>query len=228
MSPLVKRILSAAVLAPLATYAIWFGGIPFYILMALAFGISVQEWSRLSLREGRVNWKLLAAGVVYIGVAFMACIWLREFEDWGFFLLLYVFFAVWACDIGAYTFGRLIGGPKMAPSVSPNKTWAGLVGGCLSAIAAVMLYDAWLSTRLGEPVIERFSYFFQATLGMLLAVVGQLGDLMESYLKRQVGLKDSGSLIPGHGGLLDRIDALLLTLPVYAVVIFYLNYLVTR
>ncbi|MCB1538786.1 MAG: phosphatidate cytidylyltransferase, partial [Alphaproteobacteria bacterium] len=170
MSSLVKRILSAAVLAPVVIGAVWYGGWPFYTLMAIGYGISVQEWSRLSIREGRVRWGILGAGIVYVGAAFLSCIWLRTFEDWGFFLLLYVFFAVWACDIGAYTFGKLIGGPKMAPKVSPNKTWAGLIGGCISAVAAVMLYHHWLGARLGEPIIQRFSYLFQFALGLFLAV----------------------------------------------------------
>lgn len=227
MSTLLKRILSAVVLAPIAIAAVWYGGWLFYVLMAAVFGISLQEWSRLSLREGRINWKLLVAGIVYIATACLCAIWIRNYESWGFYLLLYVFFAVWACDIGAYTAGRLIGGPKMAPKVSPNKTWAGLIGGCFAAVAAVMLYDLWLGTRIGSPIIERFSLFFQFTLGLLLAVVGQLGDLLESNLKRKADLKDSGSIIPGHGGLLDRIDALLLTIPVYAAVIQYLDFLVT-
>lgn len=225
MSTLAKRILSALILGPAAVYALWAGGIPFYILIGVAFAISVHEWSRLSVRQGRIKWSLLAGGIVYLSVALSCLIWLRNFEEAGFFVLLYVFFAVWACDIGAYAAGRVIGGPKMAPSISPNKTWAGLIGGCIAAIIAVMAYDTWLSTRVDSPVIEQFSLFFQFVLGLFLAVVGQLGDLLESSLKRHAGLKDSGSIIPGHGGLLDRIDALLPTIPVYTVVIFYLDYL---
>lgn len=227
MSTLWKRILSAIVLAPVAMLAMWHGGWPFYALMAVVFGISVQEWSQLSLRDGRINWTLLVGGVIYIGVACLCMTWLRNFQNGGFYLLLYVFFAVWACDIGAYTAGRMIGGPKMAPKVSPNKTWAGLIGGCIAAVAAVMLFDLWLENRTDSPIIERFSLFFQFVLGLFLSVAGQLGDLLESSLKRKAGLKDSGSIIPGHGGLLDRIDALLMTIPVYALVIWYLDYLTT-
>jgi phosphatidate cytidylyltransferase len=227
MSTLVKRILSALVMLPVVVAALWYGGWAFYALMVAVFGISVQEWSRLSLRNGRIDWGLLIAGVAYLATACLCAAWLRTDEAWGFYLVLYVFLAVWACDIGAYTVGKIVGGPKMAPKVSPNKTWAGLVGGCAAAVAAVMLYDAWLGTRTGSPVIEHFSLFFQFTLGLLLAVVGQLGDLMISVLKRKCGLKDTGNIIPGHGGLLDRIDALLLTIPVYTVSVLYLEYLLT-
>jgi len=227
MSSLVKRILSALVLGPLAIFALYYGGVPFYILVGLAFAISVHEWSRLSVRHGRIKWSLLAAGIVYLAVALSCLIWLRNFEASGFFVLLYVFLAVWACDIGAYAAGRTFGGPKMAPKISPNKTWSGLIGGCIAAIITVMLYDVWLSGHVESPVTERFSLFFQFILGLFLSVVGQLGDLLESSMKRHAGLKDSGSIIPGHGGLLDRIDALLLTIPIYTLVIFYLDYLIT-
>jgi phosphatidate cytidylyltransferase len=195
--------------------------------MVAVFAVSVHEWSRLSVRSGRIHWGLLGAGVVYLAIACLCAAWLRTDESWGFYLVLYVFLAVWACDIGAYTAGKIIGGPKMAPKVSPNKTWAGLVGGCVAAVAAVMLYDLWLGMRADSPVIEHFSLFFQLTLGLLLAVVGQLGDLMISVLKRKCGLKDTGNIIPGHGGLLDRIDALLLTIPVYTASIVYLEYLLS-
>lgn len=226
MTTLQKRILSAVVLAQLVLAAVAYGGWAFYLLMAAVFGISLQEWSRLSLRDGRISWKLLGAGVAYLALACLSAVWLRNFEDWGFYLILYVLFAVWACDVGAYVAGKTIGGPKMAPKVSPNKTWAGLAGGCIAAVATVVLYTMWLETRLATPVIERFSLFFQCTLGLLLAVVGQLGDLMISVLKRKCGLKDTGNIIPGHGGLLDRIDALLLTMPAYTIVIFYLDHLI--
>lgn len=229
MSSLMKRILSALVMAPVATAAIWFGGIPFYILIGLCFVISLMEWSKLSMRDGKISTRMLGGGILYLGCAFVSCIWLREFESAGFYILLYVFFAVWACDVGAYTAGRLIGGPKMAPTVSPNKTWAGLFGGCVAAVAAVMLYDMWLDHHeVDSAVIKHFSLFFQFILGLFLAVVGQLGDLSISVLKRKVGLKDTGNIIPGHGGLLDRIDALLLTLPTYAIVVRYLDYLLSR
>lgn len=221
MSSLLKRILSALVLAPLAIAVVWAGSWPFYVMMAAVFGISVQEWSRLSLREGRIKWSLLLAGIVYIGVACLCATWLRDSDEFGFYSLLYVFFAIWGCDVGAFIAGKTIGGPKMAPSISPNKTWAGLIGGCIASVTIVIAYDYWLGTRLGAPVIAQFSPIFHFFLGLFLAVIGQIGDLLISVLKRRCGLKDTGNIIPGHGGLLDRIDALLLAIPVYSIVVIY-------
>ncbi|MGB1539806.1 MAG: phosphatidate cytidylyltransferase, partial [Rickettsiales bacterium] len=120
-------------------------------------------------------------------------------------LLLYLLAVIWATDIGAYFSGKQIGGPKMAPRISPKKTWAGLLGGMLSAtIIGVIL--AWFFP---------FPHTFLQALWIspLLAVVAQIGDLFESWLKREAGMKDSGTLIPGHGGILDRVDGLTFTAP---------------
>lgn len=228
MTTLQQRILSALLLAPVTIAAVWVGGFVFYGVMAIVFAISVHEWSRLSLRAGRVRWDLLALGVVYIASACGAAIWLRDHANNGLYLLLYVMFAIWACDSGAYMSGKLIGGPKMAPKISPNKTWAGLVGGCLgSAIVVTALTafhkDGVMPTEAPVPVAHPYMVHF--IIGLVLAVIGQIGDLLVSVLKRRAGLKDTGNIIPGHGGLLDRIDALLLALIVFAAIIFVLEQL---
>lgn len=226
MTTLQKRILSALVLAPVVIAAVWVGGFVFYGLMAVVFAISVHEWSRLSLREGRIRWYLLALGVVYIGTACTAALWLRDHADNGLYLLLYVMFAIWACDSGAYMAGKLIGGPKMAPTISPNKTWAGLVGGCLGSAIVVSVLTAFHKEgpmAALAPVPVAHPYIVHFIIGLVIAVIGQIGDLLVSVLKRKSGLKDTGNIIPGHGGLLDRIDALLLALIVFAAIIFVLE-----
>ncbi|MBK8629201.1 MAG: phosphatidate cytidylyltransferase [Sphingomonadales bacterium] len=116
---------------------------------------------------------------------------------------------VWATDIGAYFSGRSIGGPKIAPAISPSKTWAGLAGGMVAAILTL-----WLMKRLDLLSVTDAmgnSYFVQISswTGALVAILAQAGDFFESWLKRRAGAKDSGTLIPGHGGLLDRLDGLL-------------------
>ncbi|NBX65691.1 MAG: CDP-archaeol synthase [Proteobacteria bacterium] len=224
MNTLQKRIVSAVVLAPVVIAAVWTGGFVFYGLMALVFAVSVHEWSRLSLRGGRINWGLLLLGVVYIVCACAAAIWLRDHAENGLYLLLYVLFAIWACDSGAYMAGKLIGGPKMAPKISPNKTWAGLIGGCLASAVVVTGITAFCKNgalALTIPVSHPHTVHF--IIGLVLAVIGQIGDLLVSVLKRRAGLKDTGNIIPGHGGLLDRIDALLLALIVFAAIIFVLE-----
>ena len=150
---------------------------------------------------------LLASGVLYVGLAIVALIWLRGWPGTDgrtavFFLVL----VVWGSDIGAYVAGRLIGGPKLAPALSPAKTWSGAAGGLVAAML------------VGEAVAGHVT-LGTAVFAGLLAIVCQAGDLLESAIKRHVGVKDSGRLIPGHGGLLDRLDGLLAAAPVAALVV---------
>ena len=149
----------------------------------------------------------LALGVVYCGLPVLALVFLRRQDDG----LLYAFWAmalVWACDIGAFFAGRSIGGPKLAPRLSPNKTWAGLGGGVIAAGALGLL----LWAQAGLPGLL-------AAMSPLLAVLAQGGDLYESWLKRVAGVKDSGNVLPGHGGVLDRIDGLVAVAPVAALLV---------
>jgi len=142
-------------------------------------------------------WK--SAGVLYSGVPCLALLLLRNDPVHGLVAVIWCFAIVWAADIFAYFAGRLIGGPKLAPSISPKKTWAGLGGAVVGAAAA-----SWAVAHVaGYGGIATL-----AVLAALLAVVEQAGDLFESSLKRAHGVKDSGHLIPGHGGMLDRIDGL--------------------
>ena len=136
----------------------------------------------------------LGAGMLYADVPTLALLFLRDQSD-GTELTLWTLAIVWATDIGAFFAGRAIGGPKLAPALSPNKTWAGLFGGMASALVVGLI----LALVLHLPL--RFG-----ALGALLAVFAQGGDLFESWLKRRAGVKDSGKLIPGHGGALDRLD----------------------
>lgn len=136
-------------------------------------------------------------GVVYAALPAVALIWLRQHEM-GRELVIWTLALVWATDICAYFAGRMIGGPKIAPRISPSKTWAGLGGGMLGAgVVAALLAD-----RLGLD----FSVPLAALTGGGLAVVAQAGDFFESHLKRRAGVKDSGHLLPGHGGVMDRLD----------------------
>ncbi|MGI9498601.1 MAG: phosphatidate cytidylyltransferase [Geminicoccaceae bacterium] len=148
-------------------------------------------------------------GVLYLSMPMLAMVWLRAVPNVGLAILLWLFLVVWTTDVMAYFVGRRIGGRRLAPAISPGKTWAGLWGGMASAalVGAVMAL-----------VIGPFRLLPSIALAAGLAGVAQLGDLAESALKRQAGVKDSGGLIPGHGGLLDRLDGLLFAAPVLALV----------
>lgn len=142
---------------------------------------------------------LSSVGVIFAALPAVALIWLRGDGDLGFTAVLFVMLAVIATDTAAYFSGRLIGGPKIWPRVSPNKTWAGLVG----ALAGAALVGILVSRYVPGARPERL-----AAIGALLAVVAQMGDFAESALKRRFGAKDASALIPGHGGLMDRVDGL--------------------
>lgn len=159
-------------------------------------------------RRGKVPPLWLGFGVLYIGIAGISLIELRHADAAGRENVIFLFMVVWASDIGAYMAGRALGGPKLWPAVSPNKTWAGAVGGLLAAIAVGLATAALL-----EPGGLAIGI---AGAAAILAVFTQMGDLLESWIKRHFGVKDSSALIPGHGGLLDRLDGVLAAAPVAA------------
>lgn len=154
------------------------------------------------VRGEQLRWRLL--GVPYISLGPASLVWLREQENVGLTLILWLLLVIWAMDIGAYFAGRAIGGPKLAPRVSPNKTWAGLIGGMTSA---AIVGGAVASVSGFRPVL------LLAVVSALLGAWSQAGDIAESYVKRHFGVKDMSNLIPGHGGILDRLDGLLFAAP---------------
>lgn len=168
-------------------------------------GGAVLVGALVAVQSGRITlW--IAAGVIAVGLTGIALIWLRASPD-GLAVTLWFLIAVWATDIAAFFAGRAIGGPRLAPSISPNKTWAGLAGGVAGAVAWSVLWALW--TDAGQPGTL-------ALAGAGTAVLAQLGDLGESFVKRRFGAKDAGTLIPGHGGLLDRVDGIMGAAPFVA------------
>jgi phosphatidate cytidylyltransferase len=151
----------------------------------------------ISALRGHDQWP--AAGLAYAGLSGIALSLLRG-GDWsGLCAILFLFAVVWATDIFAYFTGRAFGGPKLAPSISPGKTWSGAVGGTVAGVVAATL----VALALGAPQVVLL-----AAAALLLSIVSQIGDLFESWVKRRHGVKDSGWLIPGHGGVMDRVDGL--------------------
>ncbi|HUO01051.1 MAG TPA: phosphatidate cytidylyltransferase [Bradyrhizobium sp.] len=169
----------------------WLGQAHFAaLLVTLALGLLVVG----VLAPGRRIWA--AAGFFYAAVAEIAAILMRMDPGHGLPALILILFVVWATDIGGYIAGRSIGGPKLWPRVSPNKTWAGAIGGFAASLVVASGFAAFKVAGTG-PLL---------TLGALLSIAAQFGDLFESAVKRRFGVKDSGRIIPGHGGLLDRLD----------------------
>src|SRR5262249_19158412 len=136
------------------------------------------------------------AGMLYAASALLASVLIRQDQEYGFEALLFVLLIVWITDIGGYFAGRGIGGPKLWVRVSPNKTWAGAIGSTLGSLIVAVVFAWWIHAE----------FLSLAVLGVVLSVIAQFGDLFESAVKRHFGVKDSSHVIPGHGGLLDRLD----------------------
>ncbi|HUI35169.1 MAG TPA: phosphatidate cytidylyltransferase [Stellaceae bacterium] len=189
----------ALAVAAAAVVGVWVGAV-------LALGGAVAVWLLETRRRGAVPlW--VAAGSLWVALPCIILLWLAQSETAGRATLVWVLAIVWATDIGAYAIGRLLGGPRLAPRWSPGKTWAGLLGGVFCAAIA-----GWVTARaLGlSPALPL------VLVSAGLAIVEQFGDLAESVAKRRFGVKDASSLIPGHGGLLDRLDGLLAVIPTVA------------
>ncbi|MGQ0676482.1 MAG: phosphatidate cytidylyltransferase [Rhodospirillales bacterium] len=206
---LVRRTLSALVLAPAALLFIHLGSVWFQALVAGLAAVMGWEWARLVRRApagaSRLAWS--AFGAVYIALPCLAVLWLREGAASGRETLMWLALTVWATDMAAFACGKAVGGPLLAPWISPAKTWAGSIGGLGAAVA--------VSAALAA-LFELETAFHGALLGLGVGLVAEAGDLLESALKRHFGVKDTGSLIPGHGGALDRLDAMMTAAPFVA------------
>jgi phosphatidate cytidylyltransferase len=185
---------------PLAAFGA--GGV-WALILAACFAI-IGWW--LFGHDRRAVW--LAAGFAYLAPAAVALVRLRHVHLVGRWDMLFLVLVVWASDIGAYLVGRLVGGPKLAPAISPGKTWSGAVGG----LVAAGLVALGVALSAGGRLPLRHCVAIAVILGM----ASQIGDLLESWFKRHFGVKDSGRSIPGHGGLLDRLDGMLTAAPAAA------------
>lgn len=194
MNELLARTLTGVLMIATALLAAYEGGTILAVLVAGVATAMFYEWRKMTGSWG-LSWS--AGGFFYALLPALALLWIRERDDQGLALLIWVFIVTWSTDIGAYFAGRSFGKRKLAPAISPNKTVEGLIGGIA---AATLLGGAWaLTHRLGAPLL---------LLAPILAVLAQCGDLFESGMKRRAGVKDSGDWLPGHGGFLDRLDGL--------------------
>ena len=218
-SDLGVRAMSAVVMVAIAGTALLLGGwwwTVFVVAVALAV---LREWTQLAsqLSNSRLEYLCwIVGGLIYVGLAALFLVSQRTGADSAFSVLA-IIGAVVAVDIGAYFAGRTFGGPKIAASISPSKTWAGLAGGIIAATLVVFAHRIAEGTCFYDGPPVQFpclpyiwtAFFPSAILGAAAAIVAQAGDFFESWMKRKAGVKDSGNLIPGHGGLFDRTDGLL-------------------
>ncbi|MGN6289847.1 MAG: phosphatidate cytidylyltransferase [Sphingopyxis terrae] len=198
-SDLWVRIGSAIILFAIAGTALWFGGIAFGLLLLVGGALLLVEWFQLvrAMGLGSGGKAAFSALGLLLVIGTIGGLWYIR-QNLGMTAALWVFGMVWATDIGAYFAGRAFGGARLAPTISPSKTWSGLVGGMIAALIA----SATIGDRgqiIGVPL----------WIGLCMGLLAQLGDLGESWMKRRAGVKDSGKLIPGHGGIFDRVDGLL-------------------
>ncbi len=170
--------------------------------VAATFAGAVAVWVLVAVLDSKRLAPWMAGGVVYIALPCVAMIWLRGEAETGRDVVFWLLAVVWGMDIGAFAVGKTVGGPKLAPAISPKKTWSGLLGGAVCSALAAATVLALLNGGSRSSVA-------MAVGAAGLGILSQCGDLFESAVKRHFNAKDSGSLIPGHGGLLDRVDGLL-------------------
>lgn len=200
-----KRILSALVLAPIAIGILVLGGMLFKIAVVLLTGAMLYEFYNMVLgtkpsESQKIKFALLAVAFIVIPMSILSK--LRTTLPDGLVVTSWLLASIWASDIAAYFIGLKFRGPKLAPTISPSKTWSGFFGACTATILVGYIFE----------IIFGHESIHYSSAGILLGAIAQAGDLFESNLKRKFGVKDSGNLIPGHGGLLDRTDSLLSSL----------------
>lgn len=209
-----KRLATALVGIPIVLLILFSGGWPFIVAMHILFFLTVWEWLGMVLKlpatPARGVWMVI--GVTYFAFAFLAMAKLAMFHGLEYFLVLLLM--VWTSDTTAYLTGKALGGPKLCPNISPNKTWSGLFGAMIGpALIGYGFTTLW--PQEADP-LHGWPYLL---IGAFLGFTGQCGDLLISAFKRKVNVKDTSAILPGHGGVLDRIDALLLMALVYLAIL---------
>jgi len=199
-----QRVITAAICIPLFLLFMILGGWWLGILLMLIAVLGSAEYLRLvnQIRpKETLAWSLL--GIAYVFLGFISLLGLRLIFP-NFLLVLWLLLTIWITDTGAYMIGSRYGRTKMAPMISPNKTWEGAIGG---GICGAVIAGAYFS------IVFHCNFFVALLLTLLISSIGQAGDLLESKIKRLAGVKDSGNLLPGHGGVLDRFDSIMLSAP---------------
>ena len=203
-----KRIISSIILIPIALIAI-FQSQKLYIFISIVIAVLMTfEWTDMSRNmPNQKKWRLI--GFFYISIPIYCAIAIRILDNE---ILFWMFAIIWVTDIFAFFAGRSLGGAKLAPSISPNKTWSGLIGGVLASMAIGLI----------SSIMFPGSIWFFLVISIIISLIEQASDLLESKFKRIVGVKDSGDIIPGHGGVMDRLDGMILVAPtVYLIILIF-------
>lgn len=199
----IVRILSSIVILLVFSFATYFSDLSFYLLIFSIAVLSSFEWYNLT----KGNKILYAFALLLIALPNASLICLYNLPH-GKYTLVWFILTIWGVDITAYLFGKNFGGAKICPMISPGKTWSGLLGAILAGV---------ICTIFGSIFFGLFPILYSTLIGVAIAILGQLGDFTESLIKRAYGVKDSGSMIPGHGGVLDRMDSFIFTAPFIAI-----------
>ena len=206
-----KRILSSLILVPLAIFFIIQGSIFFAFFLSIAFLLTSYEW----LKMCKKNHLMKFLGIIFLLFSFYSSFYIRE--NSGLFLFLFIILICIFTDIGGYVFGSVFKGPKLT-KISPKKTYAGVIGGFLfSLLAALSFIKIIGSYYLETHYLNNLNIFFVI---LIISLISQIGDLIISFFKRKAKLKDTGKILPGHGGLLDRVDGLIFVMPLVYLQLF--------
>ena len=193
---LIKRLITSIFILTVTVYSIYLGALIFNLFLLLIFIISLIEWKNLT--NNRIIFTL---GLLFLILSLIS-VYILRYENFHFFIFILIISV--SSDVGGYVFGKLLGGPKLT-KISPNKTYAGLCGSYLLSIILGILYLYYFNNFLFFGTFSFLSFF----IILLISTVNQIGDLIISFFKRKQKIKDTGKLLPGHGGLLDRIDGII-------------------
>jgi len=206
---LIKRILSSIILLPFTFFIVVEGSLIFIIFTTICFFISIFEWNNMS-KEKKYN----KIGFIFLFFSFLCIYNLRINSNGSYILFLFIVFVCISTDIGGYVFGKLFKGPKLT-KYSPNKTFAGMIGSFIFSIFSMFIFINIFS----EPNLSAKLIIFT----VMISLISQLGDIIISYFKRKSNIKDTGNIIPGHGGLLDRIDGMIFAFP-FSYILILINF----
>ena len=209
---LLKRIISSIILIPLAFFFIIKGNLYFTFFLLICFSISMYEWYKISK-----NQKYFIFGILFLFFSFFSIFQIRTFEDNDPTYLFLVLVICILSDIGGYLFGKILKGPKLT-KLSPNKTFSGMFGGYFIAIFSLILINNYINFLISDSIIFNIIFIF------IISSISQIGDISISYFKRLSNIKDTGNVIPGHGGILDRIDGMIFAFPMsYLIYLLFLK-----